>query len=315
MEKNKKVSVVIPTYNRCSDLDVLLESIANSTYPLHEVIVVDNNSTDNTGEIAKKYIKYNWFRYIHSETNLDCSGGKIFGTKFCTGDYVLYIDDDNKIFPDMIENLVNCFLRHEDAGLVAPISLYSDQQNIASYIGGEINLVTSRFIEYYSKMNINSIDYSKIYTTKVAMQNSFMVSRAVIDITGGYDPFYGNMFDESDFGMRIGLAGFVQYVEPLAKTIHIGGKLKIDLNELRYLGLGNPKRAFTFGRNRNVFMRKYATLYGKIMYFGCFVHILTIFYLYKAIKNKRFDIAKNYFYGVINGFFCHVSKKNSRTGN
>lgn len=307
LNKNiSKVSVVIPTFNRCSDLDICLESLLLSTYPLHQVIVVDNNSSDETKKIAEKYSKYSWFKYIYSDKNLWASGGRILGTKYCTGDYILYVDDDNKIAPDMIELLVKSFLSHKDAGLVAPVSLYSDRQDTVSYIGGEVNLVTSRFIEHYSKININEIDYSKTYITKAAMQNSFMISRDALEKTGGFDPIYKIMFDESDLGMKIDRAGFMQYVEPLAKTIHVGGKLKVDSNELRHLGLGSSERAFLFARNRNIFMRRYAPLYGKIIYFLCFMHLITFFYLCKAVKNKRLDIANQYLNGVINGIFYHI---------
>ncbi len=53
--ENPLVSVIIPTYNSSRTLEKCLESIKNQTYKNVEIIVVDNNSTDNTKEIAKKY--------------------------------------------------------------------------------------------------------------------------------------------------------------------------------------------------------------------------------------------------------------------
>jgi probable beta-1,3-galactosyltransferase len=53
--KNPLVSVIIPTYNSSRTLEKCLKSIKNQTYKNIEIIVVDNNSIDNTKEIAKKY--------------------------------------------------------------------------------------------------------------------------------------------------------------------------------------------------------------------------------------------------------------------
>ena len=53
--ENPLVSVIIPTYNSSRTLEKCLESIKNQTYKNIEIIVVDNNSTDNTKEIAKKF--------------------------------------------------------------------------------------------------------------------------------------------------------------------------------------------------------------------------------------------------------------------
>ena len=54
----KTVSVVIPTYNRINFLFRAIDSILKQTYPIHQIIVVDNNSTDNTSEILRnKYSK------------------------------------------------------------------------------------------------------------------------------------------------------------------------------------------------------------------------------------------------------------------
>ena len=52
------VSVVIPTYNRINSISRAIDSVLKQTHPINQIIVVDNNSTDNTSEILKnKYSK------------------------------------------------------------------------------------------------------------------------------------------------------------------------------------------------------------------------------------------------------------------
>lgn len=302
----KSVSVVIPTYNRSEDLKNCIQSILKGSYVPAEIIIVDNASTDNTEEIVKSFKNNSCIRYIHSDKNLYATGGRILGTSNSSGDYILYIDDDNIIFPNMIESLVSYFESHSDAGLVAPVSVYSDRQDLVSYIGAEINLISSKCKYNYRNLNVKDINYSKTYTTKIAMQNCFMVSRECLEKTGGFDPIYKIMFDESDFGMKIFNERYTQYVNPKAITIHIGGKYIDDNDVLRHLGMGTPERGFLFARNRNIFMRRYAPFYGKILFFALWMPLFAFYYITKALKFKRKDIAIEYFKGLINGLFCNI---------
>lgn len=102
-----KISVVVCTYNRSKLLSQCLESLANQTFDknLYEVIVVDNNSTDDTKEIIKIYTeKYlNFKSYI--ETQQGSSYARNLGAIKSSGEFIAFIDDDGKAFPDWIEKM------------------------------------------------------------------------------------------------------------------------------------------------------------------------------------------------------------------
>jgi len=72
--KNKlKVSVVISTYNRSQLLNKALLSLVTQTESLYEAIIVNNNSTDNTEEIAEKFVReYENFSLVY---DFECFGG------------------------------------------------------------------------------------------------------------------------------------------------------------------------------------------------------------------------------------------------
>jgi glycosyltransferase involved in cell wall biosynthesis len=86
--KNPLVSVIIPTKNSSRTLETCLESIKNQTYKNIELIVVDNNSSDNTKEIAKKYTD-KVFNY-----GPERSAQRNFGAKQTNGEYLLIHDSD-----------------------------------------------------------------------------------------------------------------------------------------------------------------------------------------------------------------------------
>lgn len=69
-------------------------------------------------------------------------------------------------------------------------------------------------------------------------------------------------------------------------------------DELRKLGCETPVRTFHFAKNRNIYMKKYAPWYGKLIYFILFRYIFALYYCRIAIKNHRRDIAKEYLYGM-----------------
>jgi glycosyltransferase involved in cell wall biosynthesis len=95
---NPKVSVIVPCFNYGKYLGECLESILNQTYKNIEIIVIDDESTDNTKEVASKYpVKYIW------QKNKGLSGARNTGIKEATGELIQCVDSDDKLVPGAIE--------------------------------------------------------------------------------------------------------------------------------------------------------------------------------------------------------------------
>jgi glycosyltransferase involved in cell wall biosynthesis len=104
-----KLSVVVCTYNREKLLPACLESLAHQrAYKnLYEVLVVDNNSSDNTRYVANEFIKkYPNFRYLF-ELKQGLSHARNLGMKEAAADYVAFIDDDARAGDNWIEHALN----------------------------------------------------------------------------------------------------------------------------------------------------------------------------------------------------------------
>ncbi len=94
------VSVIVPTYNSALFLDACLASIKRQTYSNIELIVVDNDSTDTTKQIAKKYTDkvYN--------KGPERSAQRNYGVKNCTGSYIVMIDSDMELTKNVVSSCV-----------------------------------------------------------------------------------------------------------------------------------------------------------------------------------------------------------------
>ena len=104
----KKVSVIVPFYNAEATLDRALESIAASSHKNIEVLMVDDCSTDQSGAIAGAFShKDGRFRYFRNPENKNVSCCRNKGLDQASGDFLLFVDSDDRISPDWIGNLLN----------------------------------------------------------------------------------------------------------------------------------------------------------------------------------------------------------------
>lgn len=101
---NKLVSVLVPAYNVSSYVREALSSVLAQTYKHLEIIVIDDGSTDNTGEILNQLAKSDTrLRIIHNEKNIGIIKTLNKGLNLAKGDYIARMDADDLIVPDWIE--------------------------------------------------------------------------------------------------------------------------------------------------------------------------------------------------------------------
>jgi len=107
-EKMKTVSVVMCTYNGAEFLKEQLDSIISQTYPIYELIVQDDCSTDETVAIIKEFMeKYSFIKMYVNEHNLGFNQNFKSACMKATGDYVAISDQDDVWFPDKIQKQVD----------------------------------------------------------------------------------------------------------------------------------------------------------------------------------------------------------------
>lgn len=101
-----KISVIIPAYNAEKYLPRTLDSILSQTYKNLEVVIVNDGSTDHTGDIIKKYASADKRVRGISQTNQGTSSARLQGVREADGDWIGFVDSDDIIDSDMYEILL-----------------------------------------------------------------------------------------------------------------------------------------------------------------------------------------------------------------
>ena len=102
-----KLSVVIPVYNVEKYLPKCVDSVINQTLKDIEIILVNDGSTDNSGEICEKYTKADdRIKYI-CQDNQGVAAARKKGTEYVTSEYVTFIDSDDWVSESFFEELYN----------------------------------------------------------------------------------------------------------------------------------------------------------------------------------------------------------------
>lgn len=109
------VTVVIPTYNHARYVVEAIESVLAQTYRHWEIVVIDDGSTDDTADVIRRYPDV---RYIY-QANRGLPGARNRGLQEARGEYVVFLDADDRLLPRHLEANVAAFALRPDAGWVA----------------------------------------------------------------------------------------------------------------------------------------------------------------------------------------------------
>ena len=124
--KFSKVSVVIATFNNAQYIKQAIDSALNQTYPVHEIIIINDGSTDNTKEVLLEYGD----RIIYLETDRKGPAyARNAGIKASTGDLVAFLDSDDYWILDKNERQVDIFNNDNEVGLVFGKLINFDNKN------------------------------------------------------------------------------------------------------------------------------------------------------------------------------------------
>ena len=102
-----KISIIVPVYNIEKYLSQCIESIINQNYKNIEIILVNDGSTDKSGDICDSYsLKDNRIKVIHKK-NEGVSIARNTGLKVATGEYIAFVDGDDLVHKDIYTKLIN----------------------------------------------------------------------------------------------------------------------------------------------------------------------------------------------------------------
>ena len=123
------ISIIIPCYNAEKTIKRCLESVISQTYKNIEIVIINDGSTDKTDSIIKKYINDNRIKY-YNRSNHGIGKTRNFGIKEATGEYITFLDSDDYLPNDAIDNLYKLAQKNKLDLVVS--DYYVDNKNIKS---------------------------------------------------------------------------------------------------------------------------------------------------------------------------------------
>ncbi|CZQ96528.1 nucleotide-diphospho-sugar transferases [Trichococcus palustris] len=151
-----KISVIIPVYNVEEYLSECVNSVFNQTYSNLEIILVDDGSPDNCGKICDEYAKKDTRIKVVHKKNGGLGYARNTGLNIATGDYVMFLDSDDKLDTNAIKDLYDSLNKHQaDISRGNFVKWFPKERKMVhedmikkeqSFVGEEKNIFLSKFI-------------------------------------------------------------------------------------------------------------------------------------------------------------------------
>jgi glycosyltransferase involved in cell wall biosynthesis len=161
------ISIIVPVYNTEKYLDNCIKSIVNQSYKNLEIILIDDGSTDNSGEICEKWSKKDSRIVLIHQNNQGVSTARNIGLNIATGEYIGFVDSDDYIDEKMYELLINKIKKY-DAGICF-CNVYAVNDNIinAPQMSYPEICTSKEFMNIYWKTkNKNGVLWNKLIKSK-----------------------------------------------------------------------------------------------------------------------------------------------------
>jgi glycosyltransferase involved in cell wall biosynthesis len=246
MALTPKFSVIIPTYNRAELVVKALESVFAQTYAAHEVIVVDDGSTDETAKYVKRYLAERPEYAVHVDYSYQPNQGKSValnqGILRATGDWFAFLDSDDCWMPDKLESQLRAIQKYGDQSRAC----FTD----ARYINNPLLTMT-----VFERARIRPAEHiGRLADPVIHLLNppagvyvqTLIVPRDLVDKVGGFDPKL-RLSEDTDFLFRLALVtGFCYVNRPLVEidrtpnravgiVEHISEDEKFRLQQLQHM--------------------------------------------------------------------------------
>ncbi|WP_258280042.1 glycosyltransferase family 2 protein [Paenibacillus sp. SC116] len=193
-------SIIIPTYNKLNMLEQCIASIQQYTSEAHEIIVVDDASTDGTAAYLRKMAGQ--IRYHIHDKNYGFAGSINTGLKMAKGKTICLLNNDIIVTTNWLGNLLHCLESDPAIGMVGPVTNYiSGEQQI------EVSYSTNQEMQQFARQ-YNEQDSSKWKIVERIVGFCMLFHKTFFEQIGYLDEGYkiGN-FEDEDFVIRTRLAG------------------------------------------------------------------------------------------------------------
>jgi GT2 family glycosyltransferase len=209
------VSIIILNYNAGELLINCIESIVNSNYSNLEIIVVDNNSTDQSHLKCKG--KFEKIKLIENKENFGYCEGNNIGIRSASGEFVIILNPDTIVEKQWINLLMKAY-EENGKGLYQPKILSLNEKNVIQSTGNYIQLFGFGYAR--DKGEENSKKRKNIEKIGFASGTCLFTSKSVFNEIGLLDSFIFLYLDDLDLGWRAKQIGISSFFVPDSIVYH-----------------------------------------------------------------------------------------------
>lgn len=240
---NKTRSVLVVVLNWNGEFDTLecLASLTKVTYPKHEIVVVDNASSDTSAERVSQ--DYPDVHLIRNNTNLGYAGGNNVGISFGLKknfDYILLLNNDTTVSPEFLEPLVEAMEAAPEAAASQPKLYYHHEPDLFWCTGSTFDETNLEFVFENHKIRDDRHSFERVVPVQVCVGAALMLRTSVIRKIGALDENLFLMHEESDWCFRARKHGHICLFVPRSHVWH-----KVSAS----LGVASPLMVYFESRN------------------------------------------------------------------
>lgn len=247
MREIPRVSIIVLNLNGYQDTRDCLESLRQVHYRNFEVVLVDNGSSDNSGErLCREFPE---IHLIRSEQNVGFTGGNNLGIAQALNngaDYVLLLNNDTFVDPDFLTQLVQVGESDQQIGILGPKIFYASDPDRVWFAGGYINYRSGRcaHVGHDETQRDDNVAESTAWITGCAL----LIKSHVLKTVGFLDNRLFVYWEDADLCMRVRESGLKCVLVPSARVWH-----KVS----RTCGLGSVFTLYLGTRNQLLWVARH----------------------------------------------------------
>jgi len=204
------ISVIIPAYNEEKNIPIIVNALRKQTSKNFEVIIVDNNSTDKSYQVAKRLADK-----VCSCKIQGISPTRNFGAKKAKGEIIAFLDADSLPSPIWIEQIEKHFAQNPKLSAMSGLDTYE-----------YYDFFNSSIINAYSYIIFHSLDIMNKYGKSMITANNLAIKKEIFDAVGGFDHF---VVEDYYLGLKLRKAGAKCKMNP---------HMKVELSSRRIQKMG-----------------------------------------------------------------------------
>lgn len=220
------VSVITPCYNVERYLAQAVRSMLGQTFADWEHILVDDGSTDSTGHLADDLAALDRrIRVIH-QPNAGAPAARVTG--YAAADpasrYVLWLDGDDILEPNMLEVMVTYLEGHPKVGTVLANRQHMDETGTPIMVGWRpTRLAPGALLPRRLQDSVPQTPFATLFAQdSVSSPSATVVRRSAYDATPGWDPTFGQPFEDWDLIFQLALVAEVHYLPEVLTRYRVG---------------------------------------------------------------------------------------------